>query len=54
MSGATSGDVHQGIGMPVSGMSSQERHHDGQIGRKRHGQGVDQFGPPGEKDKVLG
>jgi hypothetical protein len=54
LTGATSGDVHHGIGMPASGMSSQEIHHDGQIGRKRQREGVDQFGPPGEKEKVLG
>jgi hypothetical protein len=49
LGGATSGDVHKGMGMPPGGMSSQERHHDGQIGRKRNRQGVDQFGPPGQK-----
>ena len=49
LGGATSGDVHQGMGLPVGGMSSQERHHDGQTGRKRNAQGVDQFGTPGKK-----
>ncbi|KAI6042718.1 hypothetical protein EDC04DRAFT_2866664 [Pisolithus marmoratus] len=44
LTGATSGDVYQGLGMPVQGMSSKEAHHDGQPGRKRHGEGVEQFG----------
>ncbi|KIM78479.1 hypothetical protein PILCRDRAFT_824376 [Piloderma croceum F 1598] len=50
LTGATSGDVHQGIGMPASGMSSQERHHDGQVGRKKQREGLDQFG----QEKVFG
>lgn len=40
--------------MPAGGISSKEMHHDGQPGRKRHGEGVDQFGPPGDKNKILG
>lgn len=35
-------------------MTSTEIHHDGQAGRKRNAEGVDQWGPPGSKDKVLG
>lgn len=54
LGGATSGNVHSGLGLPASGMSSKERHHDGQPGRKRNAEGVDQFGPPGLKEKVLG
>ncbi|KAG2101537.1 hypothetical protein BD769DRAFT_187115 [Suillus cothurnatus] len=42
--GATSADVHDGLGHPGQGMSSKELRHDGQPGRKRHGQGTDQFG----------
>jgi len=41
MAGATSKDVHDGIGHPGSGMSSFERHHDGGVKR---GGGTDQFG----------
>lgn len=40
--GATSADVHDGLGHPGQGMSSKELRHDGQPGRKRHGEGVDQ------------
>ena len=42
--GATSRDVHQGLGVPAQGMSSKEQRHDGQPGRKRQGGGVEQFG----------
>ncbi|KAH7925900.1 hypothetical protein BV22DRAFT_1033507 [Leucogyrophana mollusca] len=44
LTGATSADVHEGLGMPGQGMSSKELRHDGQPGRKRQGQGVDQLG----------
>ncbi|EGN98135.1 hypothetical protein SERLA73DRAFT_74369 [Serpula lacrymans var. lacrymans S7.3] len=44
LTGATSADVNQGYGHPGQGMSSKEMRHDGQPGRKRHGQGVEQFG----------
>ena len=40
LGGATSGDVHTGIGKPASGMTSQEAHHDMQGGRKKHTQGL--------------
>jgi hypothetical protein len=42
--GATSHDVHRGLGVPAQGMSSKELRHDGQPGRKHHGQGPEQFG----------
>lgn len=42
--GATSKDVYRGLGVPVQGMSSRELRHDGQPGRKRHNEGVEQFG----------
>lgn len=42
--GATSKDVYSGLGVPVQGMSSRELRHDGQIGRKRQGEGTEQFG----------
>lgn len=49
MSGATSGDLHAGMGKPMQGMTSEELRHDGQQGRKRqtlglakHGAGVDE------------
>ena len=44
LTGATSADVHSGLGHPGQGMSSKELRHDGQPGRKRHGQGTEQFG----------
>lgn len=44
MTGATSKDVHGGIGMPMGGMSSAEMHHDGHQHRKRNMQGLDQYG----------
>ncbi|EMC92209.1 hypothetical protein BAUCODRAFT_27538 [Baudoinia panamericana UAMH 10762] len=34
LGGATSGEVHTGIGKPIQGQSSKELHHDGQSGRK--------------------
>lgn len=37
--GATSGDVHAGLGQPIQGQSSAELHHDGQSHRKNPGQG---------------
>ncbi|KAJ8521853.1 hypothetical protein ONZ45_g1507 [Pleurotus djamor] len=52
--GATSADVHGGYGHPGQGMSSKELRHDGKIGRKGGGQGISQWGPPAEKEKVLG
>ncbi|KAI0790334.1 hypothetical protein C8Q75DRAFT_732980 [Abortiporus biennis] len=42
--GATSQDVHGGIGKPGSGMTSAEVHHDGHHHRKRKMQGTDQYG----------
>ncbi|KAH9852456.1 hypothetical protein C2E23DRAFT_921093 [Lenzites betulinus] len=44
LTGATSQDVHGGLGHPGAGMSSAERHHDGSAHRKRRMQGVDGFG----------
>ncbi|KAI0702014.1 hypothetical protein C8T65DRAFT_696932 [Cerioporus squamosus] len=44
LQGATSQDVHGGIGKPASGMSSAELHHDGQTHRKRQHLGADQYG----------
>ncbi|KAI9372607.1 hypothetical protein BJX61DRAFT_434627 [Aspergillus egyptiacus] len=35
--GATSQDVHKGMGAPASGQTSTELHHDGQHGRKNPG-----------------
>ncbi|KAG2758066.1 hypothetical protein P692DRAFT_20710223 [Suillus brevipes Sb2] len=48
--GATSSDVHGGLGHPGQGMTSKELRHDGQPGRKRHGQGTDQFGHQGREE----
>ncbi|TCD68673.1 Cholesterol 7-alpha-monooxygenase [Steccherinum ochraceum] len=44
MTGATSKDVHGGIGKPGSGMTSAERHHEGSSHRKRNLQGLGQYG----------
>jgi len=44
LTGATSADVHDGLGHPGSGMSSAEMRHDGRAHRKRQGQGVDTYG----------
>ncbi|KAG6900774.1 hypothetical protein C0993_002198 [Termitomyces sp. T159_Od127] len=35
LGGATSSDVHAGLGHPGSGQTSQELHHDGRRGRER-------------------
>lgn len=48
--GATSADVHDGLGHSGQGMTSKELRHDGQPGRKRHGQGTDQFGHEGREE----
>ncbi|KAL2827608.1 hypothetical protein BDW59DRAFT_56306 [Aspergillus cavernicola] len=39
--GATSQDVHKGLGHPGSGQSSAEQHHDGQHKNKNPGRGLD-------------
>ncbi|KAL1296729.1 hypothetical protein AAFC00_000199 [Neodothiora populina] len=39
ITGATSGDVHSGLGQPIQGQSSSELHHDGQSTRKNPGAG---------------
>ncbi|OJA21020.1 hypothetical protein AZE42_02353 [Rhizopogon vesiculosus] len=44
LTGATSADVYDGLGHPGQGMSSKELRHDGRPGRKRYGEGVEQFG----------
>ncbi|KAF8895360.1 hypothetical protein BD779DRAFT_1668646 [Infundibulicybe gibba] len=53
LGGATSADVHDGIGKPGSGMSSKELHHNGQPGRKRDAQGISQWGPPHTRKTEL-
>ena len=54
LTGATSQDVHRGIGQPLGGQTSHEEHTNGMHGRKRDAQGVSQFGPPGDREQVLG
>ncbi|TBU31352.1 hypothetical protein BD309DRAFT_541749 [Dichomitus squalens] len=44
LTGATSADVHQGLGHPGQGQTSAELHHDGKAHRKRQMQGTDQYG----------
>ncbi|KEQ70310.1 hypothetical protein M436DRAFT_10581, partial [Aureobasidium namibiae CBS 147.97] len=46
--GATSQDVHAGLGQPIQGQSSAELHHDGQSHRKNPGQG----GNDGQKTTI--
>ena len=53
LGGATSRDVHDSLGAPGSGMTSQETAHDGQHGRKRNPYGLDGTGNPGHKEQVL-
>lgn len=47
--GATSRDVHQGLGHPGQGQTSTEIRHDGQHGRKRDGAGLEGVGASGDK-----
>ncbi|KLO05678.1 hypothetical protein SCHPADRAFT_946714 [Schizopora paradoxa] len=59
MTGATSQDVHDGLGDPGSGMTSSEEKHGGAHHRKREGTGAEQFGQPSahdlaEKKRVTG
>jgi len=49
MPGATSADVHTGLGHPGQGMTSTELRHDGQQGRKKAGDGLAKFGAAGEQ-----
>ncbi|CCL99777.1 uncharacterized protein FIBRA_01799 [Fibroporia radiculosa] len=44
LTGATSADVHSGLGHPGAGMSSAEYRHDGKPHRKRQAQGVSTYG----------
>ncbi|KAI9065625.1 hypothetical protein FKP32DRAFT_1567596 [Trametes sanguinea] len=53
LTGATSRDVHDGLGHPGSGMSSAEMHHDGSAHRKRQMRGTEQFGS-GEIPREVG
>ncbi|CDO75764.1 hypothetical protein BN946_scf184921.g40 [Trametes cinnabarina] len=53
LTGATSQDVHNGLGHPGSGMSSAEMHHDGHPHRKRQMRGAEQFGS-GEIPREIG
>ncbi|KAI0635330.1 hypothetical protein C8Q77DRAFT_1054246 [Trametes polyzona] len=53
LTGATSQDVHNGLGHPGSGMSSAEMHHDGSSHRKRQMRGTEQFGS-GEIPREIG
>ncbi|KAH9941208.1 uncharacterized protein BXZ73DRAFT_42241 [Epithele typhae] len=44
LGGATSADVHRGLGRPGGGMSSKEARHDGKAHRARERQGLEQYG----------
>lgn len=44
LAGATSQEVHSGHGVPPSGMSSKEVHHDGKTHRKKEREGLEKFG----------
>ncbi|RAL05521.1 uncharacterized protein BO80DRAFT_421544 [Aspergillus ibericus CBS 121593] len=47
LGGATSQDVHTGLGHPGSGQTSSELRHDGQSGRKGQSAGLEQVGASG-------
>ena len=51
MTGATSADVHNGLGHPGSGQTSTETRHDGMHGRKKHGPGEGQWGEVHQQDE---
>lgn len=53
LGGATSGDVHTGLGHPGQGQTSQELHHDGQHGRKNQGQGLQGVGATATEFKTA-
>ncbi|KAF2718739.1 hypothetical protein K431DRAFT_348468 [Polychaeton citri CBS 116435] len=44
LGGATSAEVHTGLGHPGQGQTSQELHHDGQAGRKNPGSSLEGVG----------
>lgn len=48
MPGATSADVHKGLGHPGQGQTSTETRHDGQHGGKKQGQGLARHGAAGD------
>jgi len=59
LTGATSQDVHGGLGHPGAGQTSSELHHNGMHSRKRDHAGAEQFGQPSvhdlaEKKRVTG
>ncbi|KAK3702983.1 hypothetical protein LTR37_014713 [Vermiconidia calcicola] len=51
--GATSGDVHTGLGHPGQGQSSKELHHDGQAGNKAPGKSLEGVGATTEGFKTV-
>ncbi|KAH8115937.1 hypothetical protein DFH11DRAFT_1876519 [Phellopilus nigrolimitatus] len=50
LTGATSGDVYDGLGHPGQGQTSAELRHDGQTGRKKQELGQDQWGTKRAED----
>ncbi|KAL5514328.1 hypothetical protein ACEPAG_2416 [Sanghuangporus baumii] len=50
LTGATSADVHSGLGHPGAGETSNELRHDGQKHRKKHGAGSEQWGTTRKED----
>ncbi|KAK4505740.1 hypothetical protein PRZ48_003705 [Zasmidium cellare] len=50
--GATSADVHTGLGHPGSGQTSQELRHDGQGGRKNPGVSLEGVGATARQDTI--
>lgn len=50
--GASSADVHTGLGHPGSGQSSKELRHDGQSGRKAPGAGLEGVGATVQQDTI--
>lgn len=54
LTGATSSDVHAGLGHPGQGQTSSELHHDGEHHRKKHGLGQDQWGTTNPIEMKVG
>lgn len=54
MHGATSADMHQGMGHPGQGMSSNEMRHDGMHGNKKQGMGTIGLTRVGQGEEHMG
>lgn len=52
LGGATSGDVHKGMGKPAVGQTSAELRHEGDPHRKHHGSGLTGVGASGQGTNI--